>query len=46
MKISKWKVAWKFITGGAGVVDYLLTVLKNVLNGLGDATNACGCDII
>ena len=30
---------WKFITGGStGVVDYLLTVLKNALNGLGDVT--------
>jgi hypothetical protein len=39
MNISKWKVVWKFITGGGvGVVDYLLTVLKNALNGLGDAT--------
>lgn len=39
MNISKWKVVWKFITGGSvGVVDYLLTVLKNALNGLGDAT--------
>lgn len=39
MNISKWKVVWKFITGGGvGVVDYLLTVLKNALNGLGDVT--------
>lgn len=39
MNISKWKVVWNFITGGGvGVVDYLLTVLKNALNGLGDAT--------
>lgn len=39
MNISKWKVVWKFITGGSvGVVDYLLTVLKNALNGLGDVT--------
>lgn len=39
MKISKWKLAWKFITGGGvGVVDYILTVLKNTLNGLGDVT--------
>lgn len=39
MNISKWKVVWKFITGGGvGVVDYLLTVLKNTLNGLGDVT--------
>lgn len=39
MNISKWKVVWNFITGGGvGVVDYLLTVLKNALNGLGSAT--------
>ena len=39
MNISKWKVVWNFITGGGvGVVDYLLTILKNALNGLGDAT--------
>ena len=39
MNISKWKVVWKFITGGGvGVVDYLLTVLKNALNGLGNVT--------
>ena len=39
MKISKLKLVWKFITGGSvGVVDYLLTVLKDTLNGLGDAT--------
>ena len=39
MNISKWKVVWNFITGGGvGVVDYLLTVLKTALNGLGDAT--------
>lgn len=39
MKISKWKLVWNFITGGGvGVVDYLLTVLKNTLNGLGDVT--------
>jgi hypothetical protein len=39
MNISKWKVVWNFITGGSvGVVDYLLTVLKNTLNGLGDVT--------
>lgn len=39
MNISKWKVVWSFITGGGvGVVDYLLTVLKNAINGLGDAT--------
>lgn len=39
MKISKWKVVWKFITGGGvGVVDYILTVLKDTLNGLGDVT--------
>lgn len=39
MNISKWKVVWSFITGGGvGVVDYLLTVLKNALNGLGDVT--------
>lgn len=39
MNISKWKIAWKFITGGGvGVVDYLLAVLKNALAGLGDAT--------
>lgn len=39
MNISKWKVVWKFITGGGvGVVDYLLTVLRNALNGLGDVT--------
>ena len=39
MNISKWKVVWRFFTGGGvGVVDYLLTVLKNALNGLGDAT--------
>lgn len=39
MNISKWKVVWNFITGGStGVVDYLLTVLKNALNGLGDVT--------
>ena len=39
MNISKWKIVWNFITGGGvGVVDYLLTVLKNALNGLGDAT--------
>ena len=39
MNISKWKVVWNFITGGGvGVVDYILTVLKNALNGLGDAT--------
>lgn len=39
MNISKWKVVWNFITGGGvGVVDYLLTVLKNTLNGLGDVT--------
>ena len=39
MNISKWKIVWNFITGGStGVVDYLLTVLKNALNGLGDVT--------
>jgi hypothetical protein len=39
VNISKWKVVWNFITGGSvGVVDYLLTVLKDALNGLGDAT--------
>jgi hypothetical protein len=39
MNISKWKVVWNFVTGGGvGVVDYLLTVLKDALNGLGDAT--------
>ena len=39
MNISKWKVVWNFITGGGvGVVDYLLTVLKNALNGLGNVT--------
>lgn len=39
MNISKWKVVWNFITGGGvGVVDYLLTVLKNTLNGFGDVT--------
>lgn len=39
MNISKWKVVWNFITGGGvGVVDYLLTVLKTALNGLGDTT--------
>ena len=39
MNISKWKIVWNFITGGGvGVVDYLLTVLKNALNGIGDAT--------
>ena len=39
MNISKWKVVWNFITGGGvGVVDYLFTVLKNALNGLGSAT--------
>jgi hypothetical protein len=39
MNISKWKVVWNFITGGGvGVVDYLLTVLKDALNGLGDVT--------
>lgn len=39
MNISKWKVVWNFITGGGvGVVDYILTVLKNTLNGLGDVT--------
>lgn len=39
MSISKWKIVWNFITGGGvGVVDYLLTVLKNTLNGLGDVT--------
>lgn len=39
MNISKWKVVWNFITGGGvGVVDYLLTVLKDTLNGLGDVT--------
>lgn len=39
MKISKLKLVWKFITGGSvGVVDYLLTVLKDTLNGLGDVT--------
>lgn len=39
MNVSKWMIAWKFITGGGtGVVDYLLTVLKNTLNGLGDVT--------
>lgn len=36
---SMWKVVWNFITGGGvGVVDYILTVLKNAFNGLGDAT--------
>lgn len=39
MNISKWKLAWKFITGGGtGVVDYGLTVLREAVNGLGDAT--------
>lgn len=39
MNISMWKLAWKFVTGGGtGVVDYLLTVLKNALDGLGAAT--------
>lgn len=39
MKISKWKVAWKFITGGGvGVVDYILTVLRNTLDGLSAVT--------
>ena len=39
MNISKWKVVWNFITGGStGVVDYLLTVLKDALNGLGNVT--------
>jgi hypothetical protein len=39
MNIIKWKVVWNFITGGGvGVVDYLLTVLKDALNGLGDVT--------
>lgn len=39
MNISKWKIVWNFITGGgAGVVDYLLSILKKALDGLGDAT--------
>jgi len=39
--ISKWKIVWGFITGkGVGVMDYVLTVLKNALGGLGDATKA------
>ena len=38
MNISRWKIIWKFITGGGtGVVDYLLAVLRNALNGIGDA---------
>ena len=39
ISISKWKVLWKFATGGGvGVADYLLTVLKTALDGIGDAT--------
>lgn len=39
MNISKWKVAWSFITGGGtGVVDYLLGLLKQALNNLSNPT--------
>lgn len=40
MKISTFKVVWKFLFGGgaSGVVEYVLDVLRNALSGLGDTT--------
>lgn len=40
MNISKFKIVWSFLFGGgvSGVADYLLGVLKNVLNGLNEAS--------
>ncbi len=39
MKISKIKIAWKYLTGGVGnVADYLLDVLSNAMQSLNDTT--------
>lgn len=39
MNISKWVLLWKFVTGGgAGVVDYVLGLLKAALAGLANPT--------
>jgi len=39
MNISKWKVAWSFLTGGGSkVADYLLGLLKQALDNLSNPT--------
>lgn len=39
MNISRWKVVWSFVTGGgAGVVDYVLGLLRQALDGIGTPT--------